>query len=214
MGCRTNQYETQGYRDQLLAIGYLEALEGEEADLCIVNTCTVTESADQTSRHQIRKLIRQNPNGKVVVTGCLAERRPDLIHQIGGVTRVVPNQEKERLVTDLFPEEEIPEFSIKRFEAHTRAFVKVQDGCNSYCTYCIIPYVRGRSRSRKIVDVVREVEELVQSGYKEVVITGINVGDFEDDGKRLADLVRAIDLWRGFRECASLRSIPMRWMTI
>ncbi len=197
LGCRTNQYETQAYRDQLLAIGYLEAGEGEEADLCIVNTCTVTESADQSSRHQIRKLIRQNPGGKVVVTGCLAERRPDLIQQIGGVTRVVPNTEKERLVVDLFPEEQIPEFSIKHFEAHTRAFVKVQDGCNSYCTYCIIPYVRGRSRSRKIAEVVREVEDLVASGYKEVVITGINVGDFEDEGKRLADLVRAVDRVEG-----------------
>lgn len=193
LGCRTNQYETQAYRDQLLAMGYQEAEEGEAAELCIVNTCTVTDSADQSSRHQIRKLIRQNPGGRVVVTGCSAERRPDLIQQIGGVTRVVPNAAKERLVADLFPEEEIPEFSIKRFEAHTRAFVKVQDGCNSYCTYCIIPYVRGRSRSRKIEDIVREVESLVESGYKEVVITGINVGDFEDAGKGLADLVRAVD---------------------
>ena len=197
LGCRTNQYETQAYRDQLLAIGYSEAKEGEEADLCIVNTCTVTESADQSSRHQIRKLIRQNPDGKVVVTGCLAERRPDLIHQIGGVARVVSNADKERLVTDLFPQEQIPEFSIKRFEAHTRAFVKVQDGCNSYCTYCILPYVRGRSRSRKIAEVVREVKDLVASGYKEVVITGINVGDFEDENKRLADLVRAVDRVEG-----------------
>src|ERR1700722_6211354 len=115
LGCRTNQYETQAYRDQLLAIGYEEAKEGEEAALCIVNTCTVTESADQTSRQQIRKLIRQNPQGQVVVTGCLAERRPDLIQKIGGVSKVVSNKEKERLIPDLFPEEDVPEFSIKNF---------------------------------------------------------------------------------------------------
>lgn len=197
LGCRTNQYETQGYRDQLLALGYVEAEEGEEAELCIVNTCTVTESADQSSRHQIRKFIRQNPEAKVVVTGCLAERRPDLIQEIGGVARVVSNHKKEQLIADLFPEEEVPEFSIKNFEDHTRAFVKVQDGCNSFCTYCIIPYVRGRSRSRPIAEVVKEVEQLVASGYKEVVITGINVGDFADGEKGLADLIQAVDAVEG-----------------
>lgn len=193
LGCRTNQYETQAYRDQLIAIGYEEAGEGESADLCIVNTCTVTESADQSSRHQIRKFIRQNPESEVVVTGCLAERRPDLIKEIGGVSKIVPNGEKENLVTSLFPAIEVPEFSIKHFEAHTRAFVKVQDGCNSFCTYCIIPYVRGRSRSRSVEAVVKEVKELVISGYKEVVITGINVGDFQDEEQNLADLIRAVD---------------------
>lgn len=190
LGCRTNQYETQAYRDQLLQLGYSEAQEGEEADLCIVNTCTVTESADRTSRHQIRQLIRQNRGAKVVVTGCMAERRPDLIQKIGGVSAVVPNTEKEGLIASLFPDEDVPEFSIKHFEAHTRAFVKVQDGCNSFCTYCIIPYVRGRSRSRPIDEVVHEVEDLVTSGYKDIVITGINVGDYEWG---LANLMRAID---------------------
>jgi threonylcarbamoyladenosine tRNA methylthiotransferase MtaB len=199
LGCRTNQYETQGYRDQLLALGYQEVGEGEEADLCIVNTCTVTESADQSSRHQIRKLARNHPHAQIVVTGCLAERRPDLIHQIKGVTHVVPNLEKENLISSLFPDEEVPEFSIKNFEAHTRAFVKVQDGCNSFCTYCIIPYVRGRSRSRSIDSVVAEVKDLVASGYKEVVITGINVGDFQDEEKGLADLVKAVDCIEGIK---------------
>lgn len=94
LGCRTNQYEGQAYRDQLLALGYQEAEEAEGADLCIVNTCTVTESADLSSRYQIRKLIRENPRAQVVVTGCLAERRPDLIEKIGGVARVVPNLKK------------------------------------------------------------------------------------------------------------------------
>lgn len=199
LGCRTNQYETQAFRDQLLKMGMEEVTEGEEADLCIVNTCTVTESADRASRHQIRQLIRENSQAEVVVTGCMAERRPDLIEKIGGVSKVVSNKDKERLIADLFPEEETPEFAINRFEAHTRAFVKVQDGCNSYCTYCIIPYVRGKSRSRPIVDVIREVEALVASGYQEVVITGINVGDYEDGDSRLHDLIQAVDRITGLK---------------
>ncbi|NGX54191.1 MAG: Threonylcarbamoyladenosine tRNA methylthiotransferase MtaB [Chlamydiae bacterium] len=190
LGCRTNQYESQAYRDQLLGLGYKEAEEGEAADLCIVNTCTVTESADRSSRHQIRVLKRENPGAELVVTGCLAQRQPDELLQLGGVSKVVPNLKKERLVAELFPGDEIPEFSVKNFEGQTRAFVKVQDGCNSFCTYCIIPYVRGRSRSREIGTVVAEVEQLVVAGFKEVVITGINVGDFEGG---LAKLVRAVD---------------------
>jgi len=194
LGCRTNQYESQAYRDQLLAMGYHEAAEGEQADLCIVNTCTVTSSADSHSRQQIRRLLRENEGTQMVVTGCLAERRPDLIQKIGGVDLVVPNKQKEKLLEYVFPGEELPEFSIKNFEAHTRAFVKVQDGCNSFCTYCIIPYVRGRSRSRAEGEIVSEVEQLVSNGYKEVVVTGINVGDY-DGG--LAALMRRLDKIEG-----------------
>jgi threonylcarbamoyladenosine tRNA methylthiotransferase MtaB len=193
LGCRTNQYESQGYADQLRQMGYVLAGEGEVADLCIVNTCTVTEGADSSSRHQIRALLREHPNAKIAVTGCMAESAPEALVQIDSRIQIIPNAEKERLVNQIFPEEEnLPEFNIQAFDDHTRAFVKVQDGCNSYCTYCIIPYVRGRSRSRQIADVVKEVEGLIANGYKEVVITGINVGDFDGGGK-LADLVRAVD---------------------
>lgn len=199
LGCRTNQYESQAYYDQLESIGYAPAADGEQADICIVNTCTVTESADSSSRHEIRQLAKRNPGSRLIVTGCYAERQPETIRGIEGVTDLVSNRDKENLLAKVFPETDWPEFSIKRFEAHTRAFVKVQDGCNSYCTYCIIPYVRGRSRSRTIDEVVREVESLVANGYKEVVLTGINIGDF-DSGKaepeqadRLAGLVRAVD---------------------
>ena len=199
LGCRTNQYESQAYTDQLLGMGYTPAEEGEKADVCVVNTCTVTESADSNSRHEIRQLARKNPEAKLVVTGCFAERQPDLVRQLPGVTHVVSNKDKENLLTSVFPDEEVPEFSIKHFDAHTRAFVKVQDGCNSFCTYCIIPYVRGRSRSRSIPDVLREVEGLIAHGYKEVVLTGINIGDFDGNPGEgelphcLADLVRAVD---------------------
>lgn len=199
LGCRTNQYESQVYQDQLIEMGYTEAKEGEVPDISIVNTCTVTESADSSSRHAIRQLAKHNEGNKLVVTGCYAERQPDVIHQIGGVTHVVPNRNKEILLSSVFPDTELPEFSIKRFESHTRAFVKVQDGCNSFCTYCIIPYVRGRSRSRTIEEVVKEVESLISNGFKEVVLTGINIGDFdgnrneEEEPHCLADLVRVVD---------------------
>jgi len=193
LGCRTNQYEGQAFADQLEASGYTRAKEGEEAKLCIVNTCTVTESADASSRHHIRQLVRDNPGADVVVTGCYAERNPAAVAAIEGVTRVVPNGQKESLLPVVFPEKEWPEFAIRHFEAHTRAFVKVQDGCNSFCTYCIIPYVRGRSRSRPLEDILREVETLLAQGFLEIVLTGINIGDYEDGDKRLADLVRAVD---------------------
>ena len=199
LGCRTNQYESQAYQDQLQALGYTPAEEGDQAEICIVNTCTVTESADSSSRHEIRQLARKHAGSKLVVTGCFAERQPELVGSIEGVTHVVANRDKENLLSKVFPEAEWPEFSVKRFEAHTRAFVKVQDGCNSFCTYCIIPYVRGRSRSRTLEDIVREVETLISNGFKEVVLTGINIGDFDGNrsegeiADRLVDLVKAVD---------------------
>lgn len=203
LGCRTNQYEAQALRDQLQAIGYEAAQDHEQADLCIVNTCTVTEGADSNSRHLVRQLIKHNPDAKVVVTGCLAERNPQSLVQIPGVSKVVSNKDKEHIVQELFPELDVPEFAINYFEAHTRSFVKVQDGCNSFCTYCILPYVRGRSRSRALNDILREVERLIENGYKEVVLTGINIGDFDggvQEGEkpvRLAELVRQVDKIKG-----------------
>lgn len=203
LGCRTNQYETQAYSDQLKEMGYVQVEEGEEADLCIVNTCTVTESADNQSRYEIRQLARKYPGTKLVVTGCAAEAQPEGIKSIPGVTHVISNRKKEDLVAEVFPFEDVPEFRINRFDAHTRAFVKVQDGCNSFCTYCVIPYMRGRSRSRSIAEIVAEVESLIASGYKEAVLTGINIGDFDgniSEGQNphtLADLVRAVDALPG-----------------
>lgn len=199
LGCRTNQYESQAYINQLENLGYSSAKDEEKADLCIVNTCTVTQSADSHSRHALSKLHRENPSAKIVVTGCYAENNSDQIAKLPGVELIVPNQQKESLVSTLFPDLEVPEFAIKDFESHTRAFVKVQDGCNSFCTYCVIPYTRGRSRSRSLEDIVKEVEGLIASGFKEIVLTGINIGDFdggepqETKGNRLADLVRICD---------------------
>ena len=200
LGCRTNQYETEAYATQLRALGYEEAKENEVADICIVNTCTITEEADRSSKYQIRSLARRHPGSKLLVTGCLADRLPEEIKKIEGVSHVVANQQKSELLATLFPFEDLPEFSIDQFGGHTRAFVKIQDGCDSFCTYCIVPYVRGRSRSRTIEEIVREVETLIESGYKEVVLTGINIGDFdggEGNPHRLADIVRKVDQIEG-----------------
>ncbi len=193
LGCRTNQYESAAYAKQLKDLGYVEADQG--ADLCVVNTCTVTHGADRSSRHQIRLLRKKNPNAKIIVTGCLADRLPQEIALMDEVDLVVPNKNKENLLKQVHPEEDLPEFAIDQFGGHTRAFVKVQDGCNSFCTYCIIPYVRGRSRSRDVDSILREVKTLIANGYKEIVITGVNVGDFDGNGKgvSLAQLVKEID---------------------
>ncbi len=196
LGCRTNQYESQAYINQLLKEGFEEVIGDDEADICIVNTCTVTESADKRSLYQIRKAIRDHKPDKLIVTGCLVESAGKKISEISGVNHVVSNPKKEQLLPIVYPEKHWAEFKIETFEAHTRAFVKIQDGCNSYCSYCVIPFVRGRSRSKSTSDIIKEVEGLVQNGYKEIVLTGINIGDFDGNQTppvRLAELIKRVD---------------------
>ena len=197
LGCRTNQYESQAYVNQLRALGFVEALSQEKADICIINTCTVTASADKRSLYQIRKIGREHSPERLIVTGCMAKRSEEVIRSIGSVTDVVFNPDKEGLLQALFPEEEWPEFKIDYFKAHARAFVKIQDGCNSYCSYCIIPLVRGRSRSKPVAKILAEIKRLIENGYREVVLTGINIGDFDgaqvNSPVRLAHLVRLVD---------------------
>lgn len=197
LGCRTNQYESQAYKNQLEEMGFVEATDLEEASVCIVNTCTVTEGADRSSTYSIRQLANKNPHAQIFVTGCMVENEKEKIQKIAPNIQTVSNLEKENLLSYLFPEiEDLPEFQIKQFDAHTRAFVKVQDGCNSFCSYCVIPYVRGRSRSKTIQEIISEIEALVENGYKEIVLTGINIGDFDGNEKparSLAELVSIVD---------------------
>ena len=190
LGCRTNQYEAQGYQDQLIKMGYSQASQEEEADICVVNTCTVTENADKESRHVVKQFAKKNPHAKIFVTGCASDGDVSGFLNLPRVAAVKRNRDKEQLLEELG---ELPEFSITQFAARTRAFVKVQDGCNSFCSYCIIPYVRGRSRSRPIKEILSEIEELIGNGYQEIVLTGINIGDFEDQGVKLAGLVKLVD---------------------
>jgi len=200
LGCRTNQYEAKAFENQLQKLGYQEVEENADADICIVNTCTVTHGADKDSRAKVRSMLKKHQNAKVVVTGCMAEAAKEDLLALDSRVEVFLNKDKEKIIEKLFPDiETYPEFNIEQFEGHTRAFVKVQDGCNSFCTYCIIPYVRGRSTSRKIPDIVQEIHKLVDQGYKEIVLTGINIGDFDGDGqnKRLSDLVYAVEDIKG-----------------
>ncbi len=194
LGCRTNQYEAQAFQDQLFSMGFFLAEENETADLCIMNTCTITSNADKDTSQAIHNLARQNLASRIAVTGFGVESQREAIAGMPEVSAIIPNAKKEELVQLLLTDEQAPEFFIKNFDAHTRAFVKVQDGCNSYYTYCVIPYVRGRLRSRCLDEILAEVQNLVSNAFKEIVITGINVGDFDGNADvRLAELVRAVD---------------------
>ncbi|OGN52922.1 MAG: tRNA (N(6)-L-threonylcarbamoyladenosine(37)-C(2))-methylthiotransferase MtaB [Chlamydiae bacterium GWC2_50_10] len=192
LGCRTNQYEAEAFRTQLERAGAQSAQKGEAADVCIVNTCGVTASAARDSIARARKLAQENPRAALFVTGCHAKEVGEAVSERRIL--VIPNEKKEELLSELFPKKELAGFAIDSFAEHTRAFLKVQDGCNSFCSYCIIPYVRGRSRSRSLDSILIELRGLLARGYREVVLTGINIGDFDGgEQESLASLLRAAD---------------------
>jgi threonylcarbamoyladenosine tRNA methylthiotransferase MtaB len=187
-GCRVNQADSLAIEGDLRARG-LEAASPDAADLLIVNTCSVTASADQGSRQTIRRIVRSNPDVQVVVTGCYATRRPDDIRELPNVTHVVRNGEKDTLVADLlgdvakFGEGDGPcGSSLAPGVAGRTAFtLRVQTGCDERCSYCIIPSTRGAGRSRPLVEVRREIERAVAAGYKEIAITGVHLGSYGRD---------------------------------
>ncbi len=183
LGCKVNQYETQFVKETLEANGYREAGEGEPADLCVVNTCTVTGEGDAKSRQLIRRLAQANPNGGVVVMGCYATRDPEAVGRLPGVVRVITD--KNRLAEELKPfgVTALPR-GITRFDGHRRAFVKVQDGCLLNCSFCIIPKVRPVVRSRPLDAIAAEVAGLVARGCQEIVLTGIHLGHYGIDLSR------------------------------
>jgi threonylcarbamoyladenosine tRNA methylthiotransferase MtaB len=194
LGCKVNQYETQYVKETLEANGYREAAENEPADLCIVNTCTVTMEGDAKSRQWIRRLHQQQPAAKIVVMGCYATRDPESVRCLPGVSQVITD--KTRLAEELRPlgVERLPR-GIRRFDGHQRAFVKVQDGCVLNCTFCIIPQVRPGLRSRPADEIVAEAAQLVQAGRQEIVLTGIHLGHYGIDlcrGRKKSDWCR---LW-------------------
>lgn len=201
LGCRTNQYESLAYQNQLKAAGFTEAKDNEKADLCIINTCTVTQSADSHSRNYIRKLRRAHPDAKIAVTGCMVEQGKNKLLKMDEADYIISNKNKEVLLNEIYPEQEFVEFALHEVDTQTRAFIKIQDGCNSFCSYCIIPYVRGRSKSKTVSQIVHEVENVVASGTKEIVLTGINIGDFDGgDPKqpvRLSKLIQEVEKVKG-----------------
>ncbi len=183
LGCKVNQYETQYVKEALEANGYREAADGEIAELCVVNTCTVTMEGDAKSRQTVRRLHQANPGARIVVMGCYATRDPRAVARLPGVTRVITD--KTRLAEELrdFGVRRWPA-GIRRFDGHQRAFVKVQDGCLLNCTYCIIPQVRPKLRSRDPEAIVAEVAGLVAGGCQEIVLTGVHLGHYGIDLSR------------------------------
>ena len=206
-GCKVNSYESEYMKEQLLKNGYVWEEDYTKAGIVVVNTCSVTNTADNKSKKMIRAVKRENPTCVLMVCGCTAENKREELDNLG-IDILIGNKEKSRVVDliDNFLNKgekyvkfyddrrlEFEDMCIKDFNL-TRAFVKIQDGCNNYCAYCIIPYVRGTIRSKKMEDVLTEVKELVQKGHKEVVLTGINTGAYgrELGTYDLTDLIREL----------------------
>lgn len=220
LGCKLNQSETDAIRARFVQKGYTVRPFGEEVDLTVINTCTVTNAADSASRAAIRQAIRYSPRGRIAVTGCYAQVRPDEIKNIPGVDIILGNDEKYRIfdyLDDLkdgkletplvFVNDEgrfahVSEDGFVSATSRTRAFLKVQEGCDYYCSYCIIPFSRGRARSRPYQDALAEARKLVDQGYQEIVLTGINIGTYhyKNGGEyNLVDLLDALQNIKGLK---------------
>ena len=218
LGCKLNFSETSTFARTLYNMGVREAAKGEPADICLVNTCSVTEVADHKCRQAIHRLVRENPGAFVVVTGCYAQLESETVAAIEGVDLVLGANEKAHLIqylSDRFVEKssegKASETSLHEFHSvrtkdittfqpscsrgnRTRYFLKVQDGCNYYCTYCTIPFARGNSRNPSIECLVAQAKQAANEGGKEIVLTGVNIGDFgATTHERFIDLVRALD---------------------
>lgn len=180
LGCKVNQYETQLVREGLLRSGYQVAESDEQADLCIVNTCTVTNEGDSKSRQIIRRMNRQNPDARIVVMGCYATRAPDEILSLDGVSEVVTDKRELPDLMGRFGVVDIPN-GISGLSNRHRAYVKIQDGCLLKCTYCIIPTVRPEMYSRSPDEVLQEISTLIENGFGEIVLTGIHLGHYGVD---------------------------------
>lgn len=208
LGCKLNFSETSTIGKILKEAGVRTVRRGEIADICVVNTCSVTEVADKKCRQAIHRLVKRHPGAFVVVTGCYAQLKPEEVAKIEGVDIVVGAEQKKDLLNylgDLTKHEEGESFTsatkdIRTFVPscsrgdRTRYFLKVQDGCDYFCSYCTIPFARGRSRNGDVASMVRQVENAVKEGGKEVVLTGVNIGDFgKSTGETFFDLVKALD---------------------
>ncbi len=214
LGCKLNFAESSALGKELLLRGHQRASQTEVPDVCVVNTCSVTDAADHKDRQAINQLHRKYPNAIIVVTGCYAQLQPEQISQIAGVDYVLGQNEKYDIPTLIEEIEaigdrretrgenirvsairEVDDFhGVHSADDRTRCFIKVQDGCNYFCTYCTIPYARGKSRNPKIEEVVKDAQLALNQGAKELIITGVNIGDFgRSTGEKFIDLLRALD---------------------
>ena len=210
LGCKLNFAESSALGKALLERGHTRAKQGEQADICIINTCTVTDTADHKDRQIIHRIRRQNPNAILIVTGCYAQLKPDEIAHIEGVDYVLGQNEKfnipsfiETLEQSSVRPSAICHSSIREIDEfygayskddRTRCFIKVQDGCNYFCSYCTIPLARGKSRNPSISSLVEQAKEAIRGGAKELILSGVNIGDFgRSTNERFIDLLRALD---------------------
>jgi len=195
-GCRVNQYETEGIKEKLLADGVSVAVRDfETADLCVVNTCTVTGEADKDALLLLRRISRRNPAARLVVTGCLATRHPESVRAAAPAATIVSNENKDDIPAMLGCQS-APEYAgIRGYADRSRAFVKVQDGCNMHCTYCIIPSVRPTMTTKPIADLEREIRVLVEGGYGEIVLCGVRLGRYltQDASGRRVDFCAMLE---------------------
>ncbi len=208
LGCKLNFAETSAIGRQLLHAGITRARKGQPADICVINTCSVTELADKKGRQAIRKVIQENPAAFVVVTGCYAQLKPDEIAGIDGVDLVLGAEQKLDVVKYLDDLQKKESSEVVTSKTHrirsfvpsvsaddrTRYFLKVQDGCDYFCSFCTIPFARGRSRNGSVADLVNQARQVVEEGGKEIVLTGVNIGDFGHTTKEnFIDLLKALD---------------------
>ena len=210
LGCKTNQFESASMQESLQSAGYQVVPFDEGADLVIVNTCTVTNATDAQSRNLIRRARKLNDACRVVVTGCYAQVDPEALQDLPGVSLVIGNEEKQRLLDYLTEDQEITAVAVSdirqvekvclppltTFSGRSRAFVQIQNGCDAFCSYCIIPYARGASRSATPDEILQQIDGLVASGFQEIVLTGIHIGGYGadlDTPMTLNDLVRRIE---------------------
>ncbi len=215
LGCRLNQAETTMLAEGLRKRGYQLVAFGEPTDLLVLNTCSVTAEAERTSRYVIRKTLKHSPHAFVAVTGCYAQTGTERLRCHPGVDLIVGTQHKLELPAYLPPldaltKRSVPETHHTRTIARddfditdcgepdsTRALVKIQDGCSTMCSFCIIPFARGHERSRRLDNIIVEVEDLVHRGYREIVLTGVNIGQYRQDGRTFCDLLRRLDSLAG-----------------
>ena len=220
LGCKVNQYETNAMKQKFIEKDY-EIVDFEEAaDIYVVNTCTVTNMSDRKSRQIIRRAKESNKNSLLVVTGCYAQVAKDELEKIEEIDIVIGNQEKKDIVTfveekqkekiekvsDILYEKSFAEFGASTYTDKTRAVIKVHDGCDRFCSYCIIPYARGRIRSRKPEEVIAEIEQLAKKGIKEVVITGIHLASY---GKEYKPHISLLELLKEINEIEGIQRIRL-----
>ena len=226
LGCKVNQYETEAISELFCKEGYEIVGYEEYADVYVINTCTVTAMSDRKSRQIIRRAKKHNPNAIVVVTGCYAQTNPEAVAEIEGVNLIVGTDDRKRIaelcksispdeqrscVGDIMKQHKFEDLTITECHDRTRAYIKIQEGCNQFCSYCIIPYARGPIRSRDLEDVIRETKILADNGYTEVIYTGIHVASFGlDTGKPLlAELLCRADKIDGIRRIRLSSIEPM-----